>query len=96
MISYCYICYYNVKQCTISKIIFDLLDHRTYECICIKDFCGSDNGAHALGEKDEKQSVDGHCVIKSSKYSGPDEIKCKMGVYGQAGGWSCLTSDLSS
>ena len=87
-------CNYNVKQNTIAKIHFDLLEHHTYECICVKDFC--DNGSYALGKKGEKYQVDGYCVTKSPDYPGKiDKIKCKMGVYGQAGGWNCVASDLS-
>ena len=86
---------YNVKQNTIAKVHFDLLEHHTYECICVKDFC--DNGSYALGKKGEKYQVDGYCVTKSPDYPGKvDKVKCKMGVYGQAGGWNCVASDLSS
>ena len=92
------ICYYNVKQNTIAKIHFDLLEYHTYECSCLKDLCNHDH--YALGKKGETRLVDGHCYLVDGLIfahgiavnPGP----CKTDLYGKAGGWSCFALDQSS
>ena len=85
------ICYYNVKQNTIAKVHFDLLEQHTYECYCVKELC--DHDQYALGKKGMMHEADGRCVYESPNYPGP---KCETGLYGQAGGWNCVASDQSS